>query len=372
MTIDIQGLCEELFLPLQEAFRENFDAGDELGASLAVTHRGTMVVDLWGGYTDLNGTKPWQQDTIVPVASTTKIMVTLAALQLVERGLLDLDAPVARCWPEFAAGGKAAVTVRDAFSHQAGVPGLKTPVPFDVQRDWSAITARLAAEPHWFAGRQQICYHAFTYGLVVGELIRRVDGRGPAQYFREEIADPAGADFQIGLTSKADLPRLAVVRAPEDVVRPPGVATQVYSNFEQPDDRASWESRTIEDPSGRGFGNGRSIARACTIIAMKGTLDGRRYLSERMVEQAGSEQAYGLCPLMGTIRWGLGFALDCAEYHAISPTAMHWGGFGGSWGIADPKSGISLGYAPNNFRTDLVDPRLRRIYRAMRKLLPQL
>ena len=125
MTIEIHGFCEDRFSPLRDAFVGNFEAGRELGASLAVTWQGRMVVDLWGGWADLEMTRPWQADTIVPVASTTKVMSTLIGLWMVDRGLIELDAPVARYWPEFAEGGKAAVTIRDAFSHQAGRPGLR-------------------------------------------------------------------------------------------------------------------------------------------------------------------------------------------------------------------------------------------------------
>ncbi len=374
--MEIHGFCDDQFLPLKEAFLANFEGGLELGASLAVTHRGKMVVDLWGGYADPEETRPWQENTIVSVTSTTKIMVTIAALMLIDRGLLELDAPIVRYWPEFAAGGKAAVTVRDALTHQAGVPGFVPPVPFEAVRDWLGIAARLAAEPHWFDGRKVVCYHNLTYGFLVGELIRRVDGRQPSQFFREEIAQKVGADFQIGLTSTNDVFRLAVPRGPagpEDVhvLKGVGVPGQVIASI-GPRDRSSWESLSVDAPSVNGFGNARSIARVCAIIAQNGELDGRRYLSKQMVEQAGTEQVYGQCPLLGWTRWGLGLGMHSKEFPAPSSTCLHWGGWGGSWGVMDPKAGVSLGYAPNHFIVNAVDPRHKGLGLALRKLLPAL
>ncbi len=375
--MEIQGFCNDRFLPLKDAFRENFDAGLELGASLALTHRGKLVVDLWAGFANPEKSRPGQEDTIVYVASTTKMMVTIATLMLIDRGLLDLDAPVARYWPEFAQGGKAAVTVRDALTHQAGVPGFDPPVAYDALHDWTGITAHLAAEAHWFEGRRVICYHALTYGFVLGELIRRADGRRPAQFFREEIARPLGADFQIGLTSKSDLERVAV---PQDVNPPAfaeGLAERVM-NCVGPVDWTSWARLSADIPSTNGFGNGRSIAKVCAIMAMGGELNGQRFMSAKLVDQAATEQAYGQCALMGWIRLGLGFGLHADFFPAPSPSCFHWGGYGGSWGLMDPKTGISLGYAPSNLTNDVtdesigLDPRLNRFSVALAPLLAEL
>jgi CubicO group peptidase (beta-lactamase class C family) len=156
MPIDIQGVCDERFLPLQDAFRENFEKGYEIGASLAVTRHGRPVVDLWAGHIDKQRTRPWEKDTIAPVASTTKIALTLSFLMLVDRGLVDLDATIAKYWSEFAAGGKAHVTVREALTHSAGVPGFDPPVPLEAMLDWDRITAHIAAETHWFDGRRVV------------------------------------------------------------------------------------------------------------------------------------------------------------------------------------------------------------------------
>jgi CubicO group peptidase (beta-lactamase class C family) len=378
MTAPISGFCEDRFAPLKDAFSAHFDQGLELGASLAVTHREKLVVDLWGGWADPARTRPWERDTIVPVASTTKIMIIIAALMLVDRGLIELDAPIARYWPEFAQGGKVGVTVRDAFTHQAGVPGFEPPAPYEAMYDWAGITARLAAQPHWFDGRRRVIYHGLTYGFPLGELIRRVDGRAPSRFFREEIADKTGADFQMGLTSKSDLPRVADILFPTAPPSPPAAGSllaRLLASWSRPVAPTSWEYRSAVVPAAVGFGNGRSIARVCAILAMGGELDGERYMSGAMVEEAATEQAYGECPYLGWVKLGLGFGLDSKEYPYPSPTTFGWGGFGGSWGVMDPRTGVSVGYAPNNWSLEpdgVVDPRLQNLSIALEKLLPGL
>lgn len=365
-------------MPVRDAFVANFADGLEIGASLAVTHRGRVVADLWAGHVDAGRTRPWQKDTIVLVTSTTKILMSIAAWIVIDRGLLDLDAPVARYWPEFAQGGKEAVTVRDIFTHQAGVPGLDPPVSLATACDWDAMTTRIAAEPHWFGGGRRICYHLHTYGFLLGELIRRVDGRRPAQFVREEIAQRAGVDFQIGLADLSDLQRMAIPQIPEGAFDLEGIAGKLYdticlAEFGSP------ASLAAEMPSSNGYTNGRAIAKACAIVANGGTLDGVRYLSARTIAAGGEEQAYGQCPYLGWIRIGLGMGIHSKEFPAPSPTSIHWGGFGGSMGVMDPRAGVSFGYAPNNFFVPCVtngqlepDLRQKRLHNALVDLLPTL
>ncbi len=209
MTIEVHGFCDPRFEPLKAAFIANFEADQELGASIAATWRGEPVVDLWAGWADVAKTRPWERDTLTPVFSTTKMMVTLSLLMLVDQGQIDLDAPIATYWPAFAAGGKEAVTVRDLFTHQAGAPGFTPPVSTSIFLDWEASAARIAAEPHWFGGERRVIYHGGTYGLIAGELIRRVDGRMPAQFFRDEVSGPAGLDFHYGLAEVPNPSRVA-------------------------------------------------------------------------------------------------------------------------------------------------------------------
>ena len=304
-TVNIHGFCDERFKPLEDAFRANFDDGLELGSSLGVTHQGKMVVDLWGGWADPEKTRPWEEDTIVPIASSTKIMATIVGLMLVDRGVIELDAPIATYWPEFAQGGKAHVTIRDAFSHQTGAPGFDPPVAFEAMHDWDGITARLAAEPHWFGGERKVIYHGMTYGLPLGVAMQRLDGRRPAQFFREEVAQKCGADLQMMLTSKSDLQRVATILPPSSFpALPPGSLLEKLMISVGPGDRSSWEHQSAEVPAASGHGNGRSIARVCAIMAMGGTLDGVRYLSRATVEEAALEQAYGEDDYLGWLKMG--------------------------------------------------------------------
>jgi CubicO group peptidase (beta-lactamase class C family) len=373
----INGFCDERFLPLKHAFRANFDAGLELGASLALAHRGKIVVDLWGGFADSAKTTPWREDTITIVYSTTKIMATIATLMVVDRGQLELDAPIARYWPEFAQGGKENVMVRDALTFQAGVPGFDPPVSFESVHDWDATVARIAAMPHWFDGERRICYHPTTYGFLLGELVRRVDGRPMAQFFREEIAQKLHADFQIGLSSKDDLSRLAVHQflkapAPLEGFRAKVMDSVAAGNW------WTWERLSADIPAASGMGNGRSIAKVCSIIALGGDVDGTLFMSRRMADEAAREQAVGECPCMGPVRFGLGLALHSDFFPAPSPTSIHWGGFGGSWALMDPRAGVSFGYAMNNLIVSVeddalvMDPRLKRFSDALEKILPGL
>lgn len=347
MSIEIHGFCEPPFTPFRDAFEANFAAGLELGASLGVTWRGRLVADLWAGHADVACTRPWERDTIVAVASTTKIMLMIGAAMMIERGLLDLDAPVARYWPEFAQGGKAAVTVRDALTHQAGVPGFDIQISDDELCDWTKVTARIAAEPHWFGGERQICYHFSTYGFLIGELIRRVDGRRPRQFLTEEIFSKVGADFLLGLTQDA-VSRVAELKMPADAWQGEGILKRLIDSIDMSTGH-TWQRLSAENPGGLGFSNGRSIALAGTIIANGGLADGERLLAPATIALAGREHAYGLDPYIGMVRLGLGFGIDSAEFPAPTPTVMHWGGYGGSGCFMDPDSGLCIGYAPNNW-----------------------
>jgi CubicO group peptidase (beta-lactamase class C family) len=200
---EIHGVCDERFEAVRKALAESLDQ-DDVGACAAVYVDGEPVADLWGGYADAERTAAWERDTITNVWSTTKTMVTLCALILADRGDLDLAAPVARYWPEFAAAGKQDVQVRHVLAHTAGLPDFDGPVTAGDLCDWTAVTTRLAAQaPRWEPGTLA-GYHSLTQGFVVGEVIRRITGRLPGVFFAEEVAGPLGADFHIGLPAEHD------------------------------------------------------------------------------------------------------------------------------------------------------------------------
>ncbi len=203
-TVEIEGDCAPRVAAVRDAFAANFAAGRKVGASFAATVGGESVVDLWGGHADRERTRPWQQDTIVNVFSTTKAMTALCAHMLIDRGLLDVDAPVARYWPEFAQSGKDQVTTRHLLSHTAGLAAIRRPLPSEALYDWEQMVAALAAEGPWWAPGSTSGYHALTFGHLVGEVIRRVSGRTPGAFFRAEVAAPLRADFQIGLAASQE------------------------------------------------------------------------------------------------------------------------------------------------------------------------
>jgi len=357
-----------------------------VGASLGVTWRGKAVVDLWGGWADLKRTKTWRKNTIVNVFSVSKIMLIMCVMVLVDRGKLDLDAPVCRYWPAFGLNGKDKVTVRDFLTHQGGVPFFDVPVTAHELGNWRRITAQIAAQPHRFGGEKVLCYHPSTYGFVIGEIIRRVDGRYPQRFFRNEIARKVGADFQIGLSSRWDVRRVAELNIPApltaeqiQIEHPDLPITEIGLRVVEENNRLlsgdvmSWKRLSLLSPSANAYGNGRSIARLCAILANNGRLGWRRYISKKMAHEASREQASGEDLYLGGIRWGLGFGLDSVHFPAPSHTAFHWGGFGGAWGVMDPGSRVSLGFAPNNLLLDPnMDPRLARLSAALASVIPTL
>ncbi len=205
----LNGHCDSRFAPLAEAFARLFDNPQERGAALCLEVAGETVVDLWGGGADKDGEQPWQRDTILNLFSCTKTFTAVAVLQLVAEGKLELDAPVARYWPEFAQAGKAGITVRQFLCHRAGLPALREQLPPEALYDWQAMTAALAGETPWWTPGAEHGYAPITYGWLIGEVIRRVDGREPGAAIVARTAAPLGLDFHIGLGDSRVPPRRA-------------------------------------------------------------------------------------------------------------------------------------------------------------------
>lgn len=358
MTVEIHGSCAPRFAGVREAFAANVAAGREVGASFAATLHGEPVVDLWAGHADAARTRPWQRDTIVNVFSTTKAVTALCAHMLVDRGLLELDTPVARWWPEFAAHGKQAITPRQLLSHTAGLAAWRAPMAADAFADWPALTAALAAEIPWWEPGTASGYHALTFGYLVGELIRRIDGRLPGAFVRDEVAGPLGADFHIGLPASEDhrvaemIPPTAAETAAAGAPPPaPGSLTAaVLGNpplRPQIANLPAW--RRADIPAANGHGNARSLARIMAALACGGTLDGVRLLSRAAIERACEEQIYTRDLVLGfPVRWGLGFMLASPTLPlSPNPHTFGHGGWGGSLAFADLDAGASWAYVMN-------------------------
>jgi CubicO group peptidase (beta-lactamase class C family) len=374
----VEGHCDARFAAIRDIFEKSFAGGEELGAAIAFCLDGEMVVDLWGGHRDEARTRPWTRDTIVNTYSTTKGMTALCAHQLVERGRLDLDAPVARYWPEFAARDKGAVPVRWLLSHQAGLPAVRKPLAAEALYDWDAMTSALAEQEPWWEPGTRHGYHALTFGFLVGELIRRASGQTVGAFFRDNVAGPLGADFHIGLDAReeprvSDLygslaPPAPAQGGPEipgplgdflrDMSDPTTMAGAAFNNPPGRYDRVNTRAwRAAEIPAANGHGSAAALARIYGTLARGGAQGNARLLAPASIERARSEQAFGPDAVLGGLpmRFGLGFMLrhDLMPI-APSPNAFGHPGAGGSIGMADPDARLGFGYVMNEMKLGLV------------------
>jgi CubicO group peptidase (beta-lactamase class C family) len=368
--VPIHGECDPRFAKVRDAFEQNFASSPELGAAVAVSVDGEPVVDLWGGWTDQERTREWERDTIVNVYSTTKGMAAICAHRLAQEGRLDLDAPVAAYWPEFAAAGKETLPVRYLLSHQAGLPGVEKPLPEDAYCDWELMTDALAEQKPWWEPGTRHGYHALTFGFLVGEVVRRVSGRSLGSYFREEIAEPLDADFWIGFGRELD-PRVSdIYPAPEapagqvpegpmadfmrDMEDPTTITGAAFNNPRMgrnlPNTR---EWRAAEIPAANGHGTARALARIYGALSVGGELDGVHVLAREQIETALQEQAFGPDAVLGQMpmRFGLGFMLR-QDFMPMGPNPRAFGhpGAGGSIGFADPDARVGFGYTMNQMQ----------------------
>jgi CubicO group peptidase (beta-lactamase class C family) len=318
----VHGFVEPGFHEVRDVFVANFDQGREVGAAFSAYYRGRKVVDLWGGVADVADGRPWAEDTIVLVFSSTKGATALCANVLVERGLLDVDAPVADYWPEFAQAGKGRMPVSYLLSHQAGLAWIDGDMTLEEALSWDPVVSALATqEPHWTPGTQH-GYHATTYGWLVGEVIRRVSGRRVGTFFQEEVAKPLGLDFWIGLPESEE-PRVAPLVAIElpgehdlfsalDTFLGPGndLGRALMAPGGAFRDQDVWNTRAMraaEVPSANGVTDARSLA--LMYAAMVGEIDGIRILGPDQLNKAIMPQTSGPNrTLLGLdIQFGLGF-----------------------------------------------------------------
>jgi CubicO group peptidase (beta-lactamase class C family) len=358
----VHGTCDARFTAVREALARRLDA-DELGASIAVDLDGELVVDLWGGFCDEARSRPWTMDTIVNVWSTTKAVTALAALMLVERGLLDVYAPVARYWPEFAQSGKERIEVRHLLSHTSGVSGWDPPFSIEDMYDLEAATARLAAQAPWWEPGTASGYHAHNQGHLIGELVRRVSGKSLSRFVAEELAAPLDADFQIG-AREADWARIA------PVVPPPPLPFNLASldpkspmirTFTAPVPDASRANtpgwRRAELGALNGHGNARSVLRLMRAMSLGGTAGGVRLLSPRTIELVFDQQSSGVDLVLGQpIRFGIGFALPMPALIPYLPEGRlcFWGGWGGSLIVMDLERRLTVSYMMNRMAPGVV------------------
>ena len=349
--METQGHVDPAFAAVADAFAGGFAERGEVGAALAIVVDGRTVVDLVGGTADDSGT-PWTPTTIVNAYSVVKPLAAACVLLLVEWGLVELDAPVARWWPEFAAAGKGDVTVRHVLAHQAGLDLFEQPPSLETLLDWDAMVALLASSaPGWPPGTAH-AEHVVTYGHLVGELVRRVDGRTLGGFLRDELAGPWGLDFHVGLAPELQRRAAAIVDPDGSFVaplaRPAEIAVPAVVNS------PAW--RAAEIPAVNGHGTALALARFYAALGAGGTLDGARLLSRELVAEATRPQLVAHDRVLDrTVAWCLGVQAETED------GGFGMGGLGGNLGWWDGR-GYAIGYVTRRLggfeRVDAVEEAL--------------
>jgi CubicO group peptidase (beta-lactamase class C family) len=376
-SLHVQGWVGEGFQPVAAQFQRQLDESPDAGAAFAAVVDGHLVVDLWGGIANANSSTPWGEDTLQLIFSGTKGLIAVCVLLLLDRGALDLDAPIGRYWPEFAAD-KEHVLVRHVVSHQAGRPGLRHPYAAADLLDGGRMAERIAREePFWEPGTR-LAYHALTFGWLCDGLIRHVDGRSAGRFFAEEVAAPLGLELWIGLPSELEW-RVAQLRRAEGYGltflghEPEPLLEAVYGSLfvgEFPWNNPAFHR--VEIPAANAIGTARSIARLYGCLVQGGEIDGVRLLSEQTVRLGRTEISRGICAITRRpYAFGVGFELQ-TELAALGPAPAAFGhtGAGGSSHGGWPAERVGFSYAMNELRSEERDDRARRLLAALHESFP--
>jgi CubicO group peptidase (beta-lactamase class C family) len=363
---EVRGHCDPCFAAVREAFASNFSLEDEIGAALCIHVGGACVVDLWGGHVDPDRTRLWQQDTLVNAYSVGKGLLAILATAVIERGGLKLDAPVASLWPEFAAGGKSAVSLRELMAHRAGLPAVRERLPEDAQYDWPRMCGALAAqEPFWEPGTDH-GYHVNTYGFLLGELVRRATGLPVGTALARLVTGPLDVEFFYGLP-RSEHPRVAWTVAPDvQLTEPQQWARAFPATGDAAHDQMIWHAyfnpsglsglgtvntekwRLAAIPSTNGHGTARAVA-AIYAAFLVGGAAGTPWAGPGLRAEALAIHSDGEDRVLGRpSRFGLGFQLSQpARPIGPGPGAFGHYGYGGSLGFADPDAALAFGYLMN-------------------------
>ena len=367
----MSGGVDEGYGKVADVFRSNLASGREIGAAVAAYRDGVKVVDLWGGVRNGTTEAPWEEDTVVPVFSTTKGVSSLAVALAASHGHISYDAKVVDYWPEFAQAGKEAVTVRQLLSHQAGLAALDRPLTLDDLAEPTKMSAKIAAQaPAWSPGTRH-GYHGVTLGWYEGELIRRADpsGRSLGQFFSEEIARPLELDFYIGLPASVDRSLVAYVhgwsrtepllhlntmppRFAAGLLNPRSLTARAFviPGMRAPEDVNRVELQAVEMPASNGIGTARSVAKLYDSVATVGSDLGMTSITLDALAKPAVHPANGLRDKVLHVDtvFSLGFIKPFSKFKfGSSDKAFGTPGAGGSFGMADPDTGIGFGYVMN-------------------------
>lgn len=366
MEVEIFGEVAPGFERVRKVF-EDLWKEVEVGASFCAYHRGRKVVDIWGGWVDIDMTSPWERDTLVNVYSTTKGLASAAIAVLFDEGKIDYEEKVVTYWPEFGAAGKQDVTVAQLLSHQAGLCGVETRLEVEDLYDWDKMVGLLAAQkPLWKLG-EGAGYHAVTWGYLPGELVRRITGMTLGQYFRDKVAGPLKADAWIGLPD-AEMHRVATMNGPNRARKQPRTAAN--ANVQMPKlypiallnpsispykHASSHAWRKAEIAAANAQANARGIATIYAALSMGGELNGVRIVSEHAIREATRIEVDRQPDLVigRPMRRARGFMLNTEGAYGPSQTAFGHAGAGGSTGYADTENQVAIGYAMNQMQADL-------------------
>ena len=366
MSIHLAGDCDPRFDGVRAAFERNFVEHGEVGAAVAVYWNGRPVVDLWGGMRDRDRGQPWETDTMACMLSVAKGISATAMAMAYDRGLVDLDAPVARYWPAFAEAGKEGVTVRTALSHLAGVPVADSLSEGDIY-DFDRMAAGIAAQaPLWPPGTTQV-YHSATIGHIIGSIMKGATGSSLAEFLRQEISGPLGADYFFALTPAEEARCATMIPSPGNMVSgakkadPDSVAFRSWRPLPESEDFNSHEWRASEIPSVNGHGTARGVARIYGAVACGGELDGVFLARPQSFATLATEQPAGGVSATGMqLRMGMGYMLNSPPARPMGPNLRTFGhsGAGGAQAFADPDAGLGYCYCCN-FMHDGLDVGVR-------------